>query len=118
MSGRELYIPGPVVPKARPRFNSNTGRAYHAPRYRDWLDMATDTVAIMHRGAPLEGPTLIRVAFTPAGADIAYMPCSPVQYKGRRGDIDNMAGSCLDALQKGGAIANDCQVVKLEAWFV
>lgn len=118
MAEHELIIPGRIIPKARPRFNTTTRRAYHNSRYANWLDMATQTVALTHRGDPIQGPTLIRIALTPAGADIAYMTCSPVQYKGRRGDIDNMAGSCLDALQKGGAIENDSQVVRLETWFV
>lgn len=118
MGERGIIIPGPVVPKARPRFDPRSGRAYHNDRYRNWLDMASDTVAILHRGDPLDGPTLIRIAFTPAQADIAYMPCSPVEYKGRRGDLDNMIGSCLDALQHGGAIENDSQVVRIEGWFV
>ena len=118
MGSRELIIPGRVVPKARPRFDPRTGHAYHATRYRDWLDMATQTVALMHRGPPIEGPTLLRVAFSPAGADVAILGCSPVEYQGRRGDLDNMIGSVMDALQHGGAIENDSQIVKIEGWFV
>lgn len=117
MTGRELIIPGRVIPKARPRFDPRTGRAYHHTRYANWLEMATQTVAIHHRGEPLEGPTLLRVSLTPAGADVAYMPCSPTQYKGRRGDLDNMIGSVMDALEKGGAVENDSQIVRIEGWF-
>ena len=112
----ELTIPGGVVPKARPRFNSKTGRAYTDPRYRAWLDMASETVAWTLRKPMMDGPVIVRLAFAPTGVDVAVMDASPVSYAGRRGDVDNMAGSCLDALQFGGAITNDHNVVRLEAW--
>ena len=118
MAYREFLIPGPVVPKARPRFDPRSGRAYTEQRYADWLDMATQTVALLHRGAPMDGNLLLRTAFTPAGVEVAIMGCSPVEYKGRRGDLDNMTGSVMDALQKGGAIVNDSKIVRLESWFV
>ena len=37
--------------------------------------------------------------------------------KGVQGDIDNIAGSILDALQAGGIIDDDKQATRLEVWF-
>ena len=116
MVNHELVIPGRTIPKARPRFDPRSGRAYTDKRYADWLEMASATVAYTLRKPMLEGPLMVRVAFSPAGAEVAVMGCSPPAYKGRRGDIDNMAGSIMDALQQGGAIVNDRDVVRLETW--
>ena len=112
-----LIIPGRVVPKARPRFDPRTSRAYTEKRYADWLQMASETVAYTLRKPDLSGPLMVRMAFDPSGVEVEVLPCSPVSYPGTRGDIDNMAGSVLDALEHGGAYRNDRHVVRLEAWF-
>ena len=114
---RELYIPGKVVPKARPRFDPRSGRAYTPQRYAEWLDMASQTVALTLRKPMMDGPLLLRTAFTPAGVEVAIMDCAPIEYKGRRGDLDNMTGSVMDALESGGAIVNDRDIVRIETWF-
>jgi Holliday junction resolvase RusA-like endonuclease len=118
MAHRELIIPGRVVPKARPRFNRNTGNAYTEPKYRAWLDMAAEVVALTLRKPMMEGPMLLRCAFTPAGVEVAIMDTSPVEWKGQRGDLDNLTGSVMDALQQGAAIKNDRHIVRLETWIV
>jgi Holliday junction resolvase RusA-like endonuclease len=114
----ELVIPGRVVPKARPRFDPRSGRAYTEPRYRDWLDMAAQTVAYTLRKPMLDGPLLLRCALSPEGVEVAVMPCSPVEWTGRRPDLDNAIGSVMDALEQGGAVANDRHIVRVEGWFV
>ena len=73
MAHAEFIIPWKVVPKARPRFNRDTGRAYTAKPYREWLDMTADYVALNHHGAPYEGPLLIRGAFTDHDIEVAIM---------------------------------------------
>ena len=113
----QLTIPGRVVPKARPRFDPRSGRAYTEPKYRDWLSMASDVVALTLRKPMMNGPLLLRTAFTPSGVEVAVMDCAPVEYKGRRADLDNLTGAVMDALQQGGAIANDRDIVKIETWF-
>ena len=117
MAHRELIIPGRVVPKARPRFDPRSSRAYTPKNYADWLDMASQYVALALGKPRMAGPLMVRCAMSPAGVEVAIMGTTPVEYKGRRGDIDNMAGSVLDALQQGAAIENDSQVVRLETWF-
>ena len=118
MSHRELILPGRVVPKARPRFDPRTQRAYTDPKYRDWLDMASDVVALTLRKPMMGGPLLLRAAFTSAGVEVVIADATPVEWKGTRGDLDNLTGSVMDALQQGGAIVNDRDIIKLETWIV
>ena len=111
-----ILIPGHVVPKARPRFNTATGRAYTDPKYRDYLEMAAQIIAIEHKGDPLEGPLYVKTSFNADGVTVSYRPTLFIpQWTARRADIDNLAGSILDALQQGGAIKNDKNVVSLAA---
>lgn len=114
---RTIFIPGLVVPKARPRFNRQTGHVYTDPDYKAYLQMATDVVAIYHKGDPITDDVVTLMEFTPAGVTVSYEPSiHEVSWSGRKGDLDNMVGSVMDALQKGGAIANDRNVVGLSAW--
>ncbi len=110
-----IVIPGHVVPKARPRFNRATGTAYTDPKYRDYLEMAAQVIAIEHKGDPLEVPLFVKMSFNANGVTVSYRPSilRHPQWTARRADIDNLAGSILDALQRGGAIQNDKNVVSL-----
>ena len=114
---RELEIPGRVTPKARPRFDPRSGRAYTEPNYRDWLDMASDVAALTLRKPGLDGPVIVRCAFTGNTTHVAVLDTHPTPRNGQRGDIDNLAGAVMDALQQGGVILDDSQVVRLETWF-
>ena len=118
MSHRELLIPLRPKGKARPRFDPRSGRAYHDKAYRDWLDSAAEIVALTLRKPMMDGPLIVRTAMSPAGIEVAILESSPVEWSGRRPDVDNAAGAVLDALQKGGAIRNDRDVVRLEAWYL
>lgn len=114
---RTIVIPGRVVPKARPRFNRATGTAYTDPKYRDYLDMASTIIAIEHKGDPLEGPLQVMAKFNAKEVSVSYGRSLLIpQWTGRRGDLDNLAGSILDSLEQGGAIENDRNVVSLTAW--
>ena len=114
---RTIFIPGHVVAKARPRFNRSTGTAYTEPKYRDYLDMASTIIAIEHKGDPTEGPIRVTTQFSAAGVTVTYgRSLSIPEWTARRGDLDNLVGSTLDALQQGGAITNDRNVVSLTAW--
>ena len=113
-----LIIPGRVVPKARPRVNKHTGQIYTDPPYRDWLDMASATVAYTLRKPMMDGPLMVRCAFSPDQIEVEIMSCSPVEWTGRRPDLDNATGAIYDSLQQGGAIGNDRLIVRGEEWFV
>lgn len=118
MIEREVFIPGRVVPKARPRFDPRSGRAYTEGRYADWLEMASQTVALTLRQPLIDSPVFVRTAFSPGGVEVAILEAPKPAYRGVRGDIDNMTGSVFDALQKGFALVNDHRVVRSESWIV
>jgi len=112
----EVVIPGKITPKARPRFDSRSGRAYTPHDYAEWLTMASETVAYTLRKPGLSGPLLLRCAISPDQTEIAVMPCSPITYTSRRFDLDNAVGAVMDALQKGQAVRNDRDFVRIETW--
>ena len=112
-----VFIPGLVVPKARPRFNTHTGRVYTDPKYKAYLEMATDVVALYHRGDPIMQEVAVVMKFTPEGVDVTYEAATAAAtWTSRKGDLDNMVGSVMDAMQKGGALSNDRNVVSIMAW--
>jgi len=85
-----LWIPGVVVPKARPRVSRNG--TYLPQRYQDWQRLAIAELLLqISDRSPLQYP--IRVKITLQGK--------------HRGDIDNLSGSCLDALVKSGILKDD-----------
>ena len=112
----EVTIPGKITPKARPRFDSRSGRAYTPHDYAEWLDSASQIVALTLRKPMLTGPLLLRCAISPDQTEIAVMPCSPITYTSRRFDLDNAVGAVMDALQKGQAVRNDRDFVRIETW--
>lgn len=112
-----LIIPGRVVPKARPRFDPRSGRAYTEKKYADWLSMASETVAWTLRKPGLDGPLLLRCALSPEQVELEVLPCSPVEWTGRRPDLDNALGAVMDSLEQGGAVTNDREIVRVEGWF-
>lgn len=89
----KVWIFGSVVPKSRPRFNS--GQAYLPERYRNWRQMA-------------EAEIMTSMSLD----DRAILPISKAEVRiilqgKHRGDPDNLAGSCLDALVASGTLADD-----------
>ena len=80
---------GKVTPKARPRFGS--GRAYLPQKYRDWKDNAI--IELLSQSGQTE--------------PIARAEISIELFGGHRGDLDNLAGSVLDALVQSGILLDD-----------
>ena len=70
---------------------SRTGRRYRR---------AVVTLLTVMRARPLRGALVVRVKVFPPD--------------GRRRDLDNLQKALLDALERGGAFADDFQVAKLE----
>lgn len=87
-----LYIPGNVVPKARPRVTAKG--TYLPPRYRQWRNMAEVEIyrQISETNMPVDLPI--------KKATISIRFCG--QHR-TNSDLDNMAGACLDALTLNGA---------------
>lgn len=112
-----VRLEGHIVPKARPNFDGRSGRAYHAKGYSDWLEDAGWQVKAQRRGRTHEGPVTIKIVLAGEKAAIRVEDAEPTRPKGVQGDIDNIAGSVLDALEAGGIITNDKQATRLEVWF-
>lgn len=87
-----FYIPGNVVPKARPRVTSNG--TYLPPTYRKWRNMAEVEIyrQILDLNISKELPI--------KKAAISLSFCGKHR---TNSDLDNMAGACLDALTLNGA---------------
>lgn len=79
----QFAIPFRAVPKMRPRFTRNGG-TYTPQKTRDWENTVRGCATLALRGrAPLTGKVRVRLSFG-----------------GSNADIDNLAKSCLDAMNK------------------
>ncbi|MGC9528104.1 MAG: RusA family crossover junction endodeoxyribonuclease [Limnospira sp.] len=87
-----FVIPGPVVPKARPRVTNNG--TYLPPRYREWRNRAE-----IELYRQIEDRNL-RDRFPLRRAAISIRLFGNHR---TNSDIDNLAGACLDALTHKGA---------------
>lgn len=87
----KFWIPGRVIPKARPRITST--QAYLPTNYREWRRMAELAIVsqIVNKSKLPLNVALIEVILTGK----------------HRGDLDNLAGSCLDALVSAGVLIDD-----------
>ena len=90
----DFYVPGPPVPKARPRV---TGKRTFTPRRTKIYEEA---VHLCYQGARFDDPVQVHVTFWMSDA--------------RRVDLDNLIKSLLDGLS-GRAFLNDDQVVHIAA---
>lgn len=82
-------LTGKVTPKARPRFGG--GRAYLPQKYRDWKDNAI--VELLSQSGQTGQIMRAEISIDLFGA--------------HRGDLDNLAGSVLDALVQSGILLDD-----------
>ena len=87
----ELVLHGVIVPKARARVTRNG--TFHPHRYQQWKKAAIATLKDL---VPSE-PNLSGVH-----VEIILQGKHP-----RRGDLDNLAGSCLDALVQSDILKDD-----------
>jgi Holliday junction resolvase RusA-like endonuclease len=87
----ELILDGQIVPKARPRVTVNG--AYMPPKYRQWKQGAILDLSQQHQGHKLTAVRSIDIVMTGKHS--------------RRGDLDNISGSILDALVQSGVLVND-----------
>lgn len=87
----KFWIPGRVIPKARPRIT--TRHAYLPTNYREWRRMAEVIIVsqIVNKSKLPLAIALVEVNLTGK----------------HRGDLDNLAGSCLDALVSAGVLTDD-----------
>lgn len=94
-----LKIPGRAVPKGRPRF-SRTGGVYNPKTTNDYERLVANTWYAKYGDTAIEGNIEAQIVV----ATDRHL----------KQDVDNLAKSVLDGLQKGGAFAaGDQQVYKL-----
>ncbi|MGB3208668.1 MAG: RusA family crossover junction endodeoxyribonuclease [Crinalium sp.] len=90
----KLWLPGNVVPKARPRLSIHG--AYLPKRYSDWRKIAESEIALQindYSLFPLTTPVSIRII---------------LQGKHRTNiDLDNAAGALLDCIVATGILVDD-----------
>lgn len=91
-----IFIPGAVVPKARPRVTANG--TYFPKRYQEWRSRA-------------EGEIILQLARKNLNLNLplekAIVEVHLIGKHRTNADGDNIVGSCLDALVSAGAIKND-----------
>ena len=89
----QFWLPGKVVPKARPRFN---GGNISLPRnYRGWKNTAYLEII-----SQLEDNGINELLITKASVEMQFLGS-------HRGDLDNLAGSLLDILCETKIIKDD-----------
>jgi len=111
----EVWIPGAIVPKARPRLGK--GRTRTPKRTRDFEATVRDTWRVHGLQSPT-GTDLVALVsvdiYAPrVGDDVRKRRAGRLVKARARGDVDNQAKAILDGLQKAGAVANDSHVVEL-----
>lgn len=108
-----IVIPWPGKPKARPRVTSNG--TFMPPEYMEWKQNIVDLLAYDKR--IVEGYCHLEMEFTKLEVFVRVIPIT-YDYqrdKGVRGDLDNLVGGVMDALQDAGLIDNDERVVGIDA---
>jgi Holliday junction resolvase RusA-like endonuclease len=85
----EFKLEGKIVPKARPRVGN--GRGYLPSNYREWKNDAIVQLFSQHQMSRLIEKCQIEIEI---GGK-------------QRGDLDNIAGSVLDALVQAGVLVDD-----------
>ena len=108
-------LPWRTIPKPRPQV---TRYGTHMPKeYMEWKEMIGQFIAVSRIESAIEGPVMCQFEFDTDTTRVAVIPLE-LEYPRAlhvKGDIDNLSGGVMDALQDGGVFTNDSQVVKLEA---
>ena len=108
MESIQFKLEGKIVPKARPRL---AGRAYTQPEYKDWMsDAVCQLYGQLHDFQIEFDDWILPAIHEPVDINIVLSG-----KHNRKGDLDNVAGSILDALVKAEIIRDDNMsvVVKL-----
>lgn len=110
---QSVWIPWKTIPKARPKFNSDTKRAYMPKEYAEWKEQVAEFLG--YQLPFIEGNIALFLSFNKAGVRMEIWNVERERFGSA--DLDNLAGAVMDALQDSGVISNDKQVVMLTAGF-
>jgi Holliday junction resolvase RusA-like endonuclease len=72
---------------------------------------------VLATGEHFEGPVQVTVIVRRGSVEVDVKASAVLRPTGVKGDIDNLVKAVLDALQRGGMLANDSQVTVLQASF-
>lgn len=96
-----FFIPGEVVPKARPRVTANG--TFMPRRYREWRNRAEVEISRQIFELKMDAALPVQLPLKQAAVKIRLVG----QHR-LNADADNIVGSCLDAMVAVGIIKNDC----------
>ncbi len=108
--GFQIVLPWAGFPKPRPRVTLNG--TYMPKPYTEWKEGVIDVVALSKLPV-LSGPLSMMVKFYKDRVEVAMAEGAPARFG--QGDIDNLSGGVMDALQDAGVFKNDIQVARLIA---
>lgn len=106
-------ILGKPVPFTRPG-QTSAGKRFTPERYRLWKDAAAWQMKGQHLG---DKPVRVLIHVYSNRIEYDFAVTEPTRPRGIRGDLDNYVKAVLDAAQDSGVIADDRQVVSIEAIF-
>lgn len=93
MKELKLWIPGRIIPKARPRFHQ--GRAMLPLNYRRWQNKT-----YLYVVAQIRDLAVTELPFEKAAVEIQFIGS-------HLGDLDNLAGALLDVMTKTNIVKDD-----------
>ena len=108
----EIVIEGRPRTKGRPRM-TRSGRAYTPKETVEAEDRIVEAVGDNH--PVFEGPIKLELHFTNESTYVKITSLPDWEKPKLRGDLDNYVKLAADGLQKAGVIANDRDVVWLQA---
>lgn len=110
--GWALTLPWKGKPKPRPRVTQGGQHTYMDKEYTDWKDDVGQLVGVSGL-AVLSGPLSLVVKFYKDRVEVMMSEGAPARHG--QGDIDNLLGGLMDALQDAGCFKNDIQVARVQA---
>jgi len=80
--------------------------------YTEWKDAVAEVVAA-ERVPALSGPLSLLLTFKKGSVEVTMAEGAPPRFG--QGDIDNLIGGVMDALQDAGCFKNDIQIARVIA---
>ena len=113
--GWQLSLPWKGKPKPRPRVTQGGQHTYMDKDYVEWKENVGEVVAAAGVGV-LSGPLSLMVKFYKDRVELMLSEGAPPRHG--QGDIDNLLGGLMDALQDAGCYKNAIQIARIQAEIV
>jgi Holliday junction resolvase RusA-like endonuclease len=113
---RSFVLPWRAIPKPRPRVTRGGQHTYNPSEYTEWKEAVAEWA--VWKGIPsLHGQCRLDLTF---GSETVHVRMIPVVGDRQRalyvtGDIDNLSGGVMDALQDADVLDNDRDVIELRS---